>query len=247
MTGLDKSIKLNVNMIFNETVVLSIIMVGIAFTAASFISWWISIVFVIFAIVAVVKAYKTLFYTSIYGESAYLYNSVPLEVEEIVIGKIFAATFMSCVAGVTALAIIIMLLMVSGIEMTAMLDVTPLGETLLFSSNMGFAKIVAILPVELLNVLTSSVAMMTLLFCAISWVNADLGGGKSKTQRIIMAVFGVLAVDGILLNGISTVSDLFYLDYSLILSIVQIAINIVVVVFAYKATVKMLKEHYIVK
>lgn len=89
MSKLDKYIRLNIKMIGNCTGVACAMSLAIGLTAVNFAVIIFAVVFLGISIAALIKGYKRLYYTTLYEEAAYVYNSLPLDPKEVLAGKLF--------------------------------------------------------------------------------------------------------------------------------------------------------------
>ena len=110
MSMLDKCIKVNFTMVENEIGIICIM------AGASFLCLMGLLLVLIIPVLAavqcifVVKMYKKLFYTSLYGETALLSQSLPVSVEEMAVSRIFTAgTGLLMANVVTAVCLIIVI------------------------------------------------------------------------------------------------------------------------------------------
>ena len=94
MSKLDKYIRLNIKMTGNCTGVACAMSLAIGLTAVNFAVIIFAVVFLGISLAALIKGYKRLYYTTLYEEAAYVYNSLPLDPKEVLAGKLFAGSFM---------------------------------------------------------------------------------------------------------------------------------------------------------
>lgn len=232
LTPLDKVILANLKMIENE--------IGIACSLS--ICMLFSFLFIVFiiglpvefalAIYFFIKAYKKVFYTSIYGETAAFYHAFPINAKDYVVGKIsavFTGTFIYIV--VTLLCFVPFINLWNLIKDSIPWGVLSMKTTLQLS---------AALSLELIALIAVSLALITTIFLSITLYMEDKLIAYVPCRKGIFIVLTTFFCMTVL--HIETITDQIGLEYKLWIPLLQTAIAVVVTYFAGKKTIAVFEE-----
>lgn len=246
---MDKYIKLNLKLISGEIGAAAVMALASLLCLANILMAFIIIVIPIIALLVVIRAYKKLFWDGIYGKSAYLYNSLPLNTEEIVAGKLFAAWIMLLAYNLAAVCTILILLFAGDGMFSMMTDVMSGSKTTLIGVIAGQIDVdmmQLVLPVELLKAVTGTAVGAAIMFFGVVFANSQKGSG-SKSVRVIGAIILCIALAAVLTDGIGTITARIGIDYSVWLSLLQCIVNVVSVEILFKVIVNLMNKYYILK
>ena len=116
MNRLDRCIKLDFGMVQNEIGIMCVAAGGgIILSGLSLVLLLAVPVLLIVQIVFMIKMYKKLFYTSLYGETAAFYQSLPITTEEMTAGRIFTAGTGLLMANIVSIICLIIVVNTIGI------------------------------------------------------------------------------------------------------------------------------------
>lgn len=244
MKRLDKSISLNTKMITNEIGIACVTILAMALAAINLIMLLLWIVLGAIAVGVMVKAYKKLYYTSLYGNEAYMYNAIPLSVKEVAAGKIFAASLMliACNLAMLATCAIVMI--------SFTVDIYWAGERDIAWLLLGQAApelLPLALPIEALKLITGSILTSTVIFFGVVYANSQTGQCRSrgrKTMINLMTVVICLVLSAALNSGLSVVAELIGMDYSPVLPMIQTVINCAGVAALFTLSARIMEKKY---
>jgi len=227
LTQLDKVIITNLKMIENEigivcclslcalfSFLMIMLIVGIPFEVA-------------LAIYFLIKAYKKVFYTSIYGETAIFYNALPINPKDMVVGKITAVFIGTLIYTVVSILCFIPFLNIWQIIRES-LNWAPLN-------NSNAVLLTAALSLELLSLLAVSLAMITVVFLCVSLYMENKALRIPYFRKGLFIAFGFIVSETIL--NIATLADAVGIKYGLYIPVLQIVAAIGVTYFAGKKTI----------
>lgn len=190
----------------------------------------ISVIMMIMSIVVLVQqvlVYKKICYDSLYGSDAVLYNQFPVNGEETVAGKILAMAIVFLLE--IPFLLIPMMFLGDSYEMESFLMTVPLADT---GAGMLLSTISWII---------SGIAGEALILYAVIYYNTPWKE-SSKRTRLIFSV--ILVLVGMQLTGnLPEILEKF-LENSLLASAVQSVLSLAVLVAAFQAAVKRLKNSY---
>ena len=134
---MDKYIKLNLKMISGEIGAALVMALASLLCLANIFMAVIIIMIPTIALLVIIRACKKLFWDGIYGKSAYLYNSLPVNTEEMVAGKLFAAWVMLLAYNAAAFCTVLILLFAGDGMLSMMTDVMSGSRTTLIGVIAG--------------------------------------------------------------------------------------------------------------
>ncbi len=246
---MDKYIKLNLKMISGEIGAALVMALASLLCLANIFMAVIIIMIPTIALLVIIRACKKLFWDGIYGKSAYLYNSLPVNTEEMVAGKLFAAWVMLLAYNAAAFCTVLILLFAGDGMLSMMTDVMSGSRTTLIGVIAGQIDIDMmqfVLPVELLKTLTSSAVGPAIIFFGMVFANSQTGK-SSKAVRVIVAIILCIVLSAVLTGGIDTIVARLGIDYSVWLSLLQCCINVVSVEILFKSIVRLLNKYYLIQ
>lgn len=229
--NLDKCIRMNFKMVENEIAIASTMAIIMAFCLATLWLAVLSLIPLIVTAVYMVKMYKKLFYTSVYGETAATYQSLPASAAEMTAAKIFVAGLGSLISTLAYIIVLVILLFNYGSSL--MRDII----NLLDMGDLSYT-----LPLGVLNVVIAAFAQSALIFLAVAAYNSVINERKKGVYRFLI-VAGTCAVNLILSEG-DALFEKLGIDSLIIPSGAGIVIGLVVMVLCYRKTVKLMEERY---
>lgn len=250
MNRLDKSISLNTKMITNEIGIACVTILAMALAAINLIMLLLWIVLGAIAVVVMVKAYKKLYYTSLYGNEAYMYNAIPLSVKEVAAGKIFAASLMLLACNLAMLATCAIVIAMRSGMISFAVDIYWAGERDVAWLLLGQADpelLPLALPIEALKLITGSILTSTIIFFGVVYANSQTGQCRSrgrKTMINLVTVVICLVISAVLNSGLSVVVELIGMDYSPIQPLIQTVINCAGVAALFTLSARIMEKKY---
>lgn len=229
--NLDKCIRMNFKMVENEIAIASTMAIIMAFCLATLWLAVLSLIPLIVTAVYMVKMYKKLFYTSVYGETAGTYQSLPASAAEMTAAKIFVAGLGSLISTLAYIIVLVILLFNYGSSLMRdiinLLDVGDLSYTL---------------PLGVLNVVIAAFAQSALVYLAVAAYNSVKNEHKKGMYRFLI-IFAAYAVNLLLANSGSLLEKLG-IENLMIPSVVGIALGLAVMVVCFRKTVEFMEERY---
>ena len=238
MNRLDKCIKINFRMVSNEIGIMCVAGGAMCLCFLSLIMLIIIPVLAIVQLVFTVKMYEKLFYTGLYGETALLYQSLPVTWEEMTVSKIFTAGTGNLMAQ-----------LVTFICMAAGAGLSSFGEEFAdiffkaWSMTLETSGFQTLVPLNLLAAAASIYRMSAFILMAIVLYNSRPAGKRGDWSRVAAFVIG-----GAVHVAISSIDDLLHFlgapMTSLWVPVLCMAIDIVLTVVFYRVTVRKLYTCY---
>lgn len=235
---MDKFIRLNLSMVKGEICTVAGTSFAALLCAIPFGQIFIALVLMCISIGFLVRAYKKLYYTTMYGEGTIMYRALPISEEELTAAKVFSG-FLVSVAWQCA----IIFGMVSGIAL------------LNLGMNTGYSAYVIAELIEMLPSVENTVLLMCLsmtaasfyraaiFFLMVAWYNC-----RSKEQKNIWVKIGIVAVyiAAAYLGSKfgEVIAENFAVETVILSLILGSVVNIVIGAVACKLSVKTLKSKY---
>ena len=229
--NLDKCIRMNFKMVENEIAIASTMAIIMAFCLATLWLAVLSLIPLIVTAVYMVKMYKKLFYTSVYGETAATYQSLPASAAEMTAAKIFVAGLGNLISTLAYIIVLVILLFNYGSSL--MRDII----NLLDMGDLSYT-----LPLGVLNVVIAAFAQSALIFLAVAAYNSVKNKSRKGMYRFLI-IFAAYAVNLLLANSGSLLEKLG-IESLMIPSVVGIALGLAVMVVCFRSTVKFMEERY---
>jgi len=236
-TMLDKCIKANFRMVGSEIGIASVMGLLTAFFLSTFVLILVLFIPLIVTIVYIIKMYKKLFYTSLYGETAAMYQSLPVTASQMTAAKIFtAAAGNIIITAAYMLAITFAITFMGGTdgimsffsELTQIYaagDVAPAGLILLF-----------------INATISFFWIPALIFFSVAACQVSPGKGK-KGMRNFFIIISAYAVS-LLVDNVGSFLISAGLENLLIANGCGVVFGIAVLVICFQKTVNILERNY---
>lgn len=246
---IDKYIKLNLKMIGGEIGAAAVMALASLLCLANILLAFIIILIPTIALLVVMRAYKKLFWDCIYGKSAYLYNSLPVNTEEIVAGKLFAAWIMLLAYNLASVFTILILIFAGDGMFSMITDAMSNSRTTLVGVIAGAVDVNMmqfVLPVELLKAVTGAAVGAAIIFFGVVFANSRKGNA-SKSVRVFVAIILCIVLSVVLTDGIGTITARLGIDYSVWLSLLQCIVNVVSVEILFKGIVNLLNKYYLLQ
>lgn len=235
MSNIDKFIKLNLSMVKHEIGVAAGVCLGAVFCVIAFEQIFLGIILIAIFLGAVEKAYKKLYYVSLYEKGAMIYQTLPLRAGEVVTSKIFAGflTFLFCsLAAVVGMIVSIGFLgAANGFSVEFM--------SLLSNASYNFAEFKIMAPMMFLSIVINSFCQASVIFAAVTWHNVRMKENKSGFTKAI-AVF----VAAGLIYIIRKISSLLGADMVIWAYALEFAMGIIIGILAFRLSVKILKNDF---
>lgn len=237
-TMLDKCIKTNFKMVENEIAIACTMALVLVF---SFINLFIVIfspVPMIISLVFLYKMCKKVFYTSVFGETAATYQSLPVSTHEVVAAKIFVAGLGIFAADLSMFLVLAAVLgKLGGVSASDLM-----GALVILGGGAAVTQVSIALPLEFLVLVATCFCQSGIIFLAVAAYNT-MGGKSRRGLGGILAYLGPLAANYVMMRS-GEILSLLGISYGLWFPILKIVILAVILVFVYRRTVKMLEERY---
>ena len=233
-TMLDKCIKANLKMVENEIAIACTM--GVLLCLMRFWAIILGLIPIVIAAVFLWKMFRKLFYTSVFGETAATYQSMPVSTAEIVAAKIFVAGL-----GLIALNVSIVVIMavistnLGYSNLLGMLDGLGLGIN---SLNAGY-----ILALEFIAVVIECFWQAALVFLAVVIFNTLPEHSRKGFGGGVLVPVAAVGINYLFMN-ISSALEFIVLPYGILYPIIGITIGAVTLVIIFRLTVKTLEERY---
>ena len=238
MNRLDKCIKLNFGMVENEIGIMCVMAMGIILCGLGLTLLILVPVLAVVQVVFVVKMYKKLYYTSLYGETAVLYQSIPVSVEEMAVSRIFTAGTALLMANiVTVLCFVITMNMgtLAGSIFNLMLDIADI--------DWGDYSLESLLPLTFLASVSSIYRQSAYILAVVVIYNSLPEVRRKEGAKLI--TFLIAGAIHVALGSMDKLLKLLGAEQTdLWVPAVCILFDIVLTVVFYRITVKLLKEKY---
>jgi len=238
--NLDKCIRVNFKMVDNEIAAASCMSLFVVFCIMTLWLLVLAIVPLIVTFVYLFKMYKKLFYTSVYGETAVTYQSMPASAAEMTAAKIFVAGIGNIICVVTYIVVIAAFLFflggssLSGLIANIQKIVTDL------SADGGIAAYTLVL--AMVALIASTFMQSALIFLAVVAYQSVVREEKKGLYRFLI-ITGAYVINQ-LLGRSGTLLEKLGIDSLIIPAVIGIVLSIVVMVLCYRKTVKLLEEKY---
>lgn len=238
MTNIDKFIKLNLSMVKGEICTVAGTSFAAVLCAITFGQIFIAMVLMGVSIGFLFKAYKKLYYTTMYGEGTLMYRTLPIGEEEMTAAKVFCGFAVS-----VAWQCAIVLGMAVGI---ILLDVGPnTGH-----SAYVIAEVMEMLPpagnialIMFFSMTTASFYRAAIFFLMVTWYNCRIRVRRSGAAKAAI-VTAYLALSYLGQKFGETIEENFAVGSFIVVLILGSVLNIVIGAVACKLSVKVMKDRY---
>lgn len=238
MNKIDKCIKLNFAMVENEIGFLCVLGSAMIFCAVSPTMFFFIPIAAAVLMVFLIKMYKKLFYTSIYGETAPLYQSLPVTVEDMVISRIFTAgTGLLLAYAVTNILCILLALIVDLYDsiLDLLIEISEINPDI---SNIG-----ALLALALIKSALALYRQSAFVFMVIVLYNSF--PQRRRTRSIKVLAFVIAGAAHLAVENFDNLMELIGAEQAALwIPAVCIVLDIFLIVVFYRITVKKLKTKY---
>ena len=237
MSRLDKCIKLNFGMVENEIGIMCVMAMGTILCGLGLTLLILIPVLAVVQVVFVVKMYKKLYYTSLYGETAALYQSIPVSVEEMAVSRIFTAGTALLMANIVTVLCFVITMMgtLAGSIFNLMLDIADI--------DWGDFSLESLLPLTFLAFVSSIYRQSAYILAVVVIYNSLPEVRRKEGAKLI--TFLIAGVIHVALGSMDNLLELLGAEQAdLWVPAVCILFDIVLTVVFYRITVKLLKEKY---
>lgn len=237
MSRLDKCIKLNFGMVENEIGIICVMAMGTILCGLGLTLLILIPVLAVVQVVFVVKMYKKLYYTSLYGETAALYQSIPVSVEEMAVSRIFTAGTALLMANIVTVLCFVITMMgtLAGSIFNLMLDIADI--------DWGDFSLESLLPLTFLAFVSSIYRQSAYILAVVVIYNSLPEVRRKEGAKLI--TFLIAGVIHVALGSMDKLLELLGAEQAdLWVPAVCILFDIVLTVVFYRITVKLLKEKY---
>lgn len=237
MSRLDKCIKLNFGMVENEIGIICVMAMGTILCGLGLTLLILIPVLAVVQVVFVVKMYKKLYYTSLYGETAALYQSIPVSVEEMAVSRIFTAGTALLMANIVTVLCFVITMMgtLAGSIFNLMLDIADI--------DWGDFSLESLLPLTFLAFVSSIYRQSAYILAVVVIYNSLPEVRRKEGAKLI--TFLIAGVIHVALGSMDNLLELLGAEQAdLWVPAVCILFDIVLTVVFYRITVKLLKEKY---
>lgn len=232
--NLDKCIRANFKMVENDIAAASCMSIFVVLLLMTIFVSFLSLIPLFLTIVFLYKMYQKLFYTSVYGETAATYQSLPASAAEMTAAKIFVAGLGSIICGTTYAVVISILVMYFGAD--------GIGDIIWAFNQLGGGIAAAVLPLGIISLIVASFAQSALIYLAVAAYNSVKHGRKEKMYRVII-VAGAYVLNLLLVRSTSFFIDLG-IENLLLPEIASIVLSTAVMVACFRKTVEFMEERY---
>ncbi|MBR5230016.1 MAG: hypothetical protein IKW01_04085 [Firmicutes bacterium] len=232
---LDKCIKANFKMVGNEIGIASVMALVSVFCL---LSLWLIPMLVIslpVTVIYMIKMYKKLFYTSVYGEMAVTYQGLPVPAKENVAAKIFVAGAGIIICNTAYIGVLFLTVISFSQNSTGLKGIF---EVLAAAGN---ADMKYVLPLTAMEGIVGAFRIAALIFLTIAAFNS-LNGEKKGLHRFLIITVAFAA--NVLIGNISMLITKLNIDNFFILSSINLIIGAAMIVLCFRLTVKLLEEKY---
>lgn len=237
MSRLDKCIKLNFGMVENEIDIICVMAMGTILCGLGLTLLILIPVLAVVQVVFVVKMYKKLYYTSLYGETAALYQSIPVSVEEMAVSRIFTAGTALLMANIVTVLCFVITMMgtLAGSIFNLMLDIANI--------DWGDFSLESLLPLTFLAFVSSIYRQSAYILAVVVIYNSLPEVRRKEGAKLI--TFLIAGVIHVALGSMDNLLELLGAEQAdLWVPAACILFDIVLTVVFYRVTVKLLKEKY---
>lgn len=242
MNGLDKMIKANLLMIKNELIVyLALSAICEIFVVSTLmIVLFVPLIYIVMLLVIQYRIYKKLFYTSVFGEGAYLYNAFPVSAEEMVQSKVITVGLIQLIEVAVTVAMIGLAGFVGPLKGLSYMF-SDAFETGIYKMGWQF------FPVYYFNQNIVALGQALMIFYLIIMYNS---GTKRKGKKNLF-LLGICMFAGLMNVTVfqfdDFLADVFGITQSVIIQLINLFIGIVLVVLFYHLSVNRFKKKYELK
>lgn len=237
MNRLDKCIKLNFGMVENEIGIMCVMAMGIILCGLGLTLLILIPVLAVVQVVFVVKMYKKLYYTSLYGETAALYQSIPVSVEEMAVSRIFTAGTALLMANIVTVLCFVITMMgtLAGSIFNLMLDIADI--------DWGDFSLESLLPLTFLAFVSSIYRQSAYILAVVVIYNSLPEVRRKEGAKLI--TFLIAGAIHVALGSMDKLLELLGAGQTdLWVPAVCMVLDVVLTVVFYRITVKLLKEKY---
>lgn len=248
MSNFDKYLKLNIKMVSNETGIACVLSASTVLLLINPFMAIIIIPVILGSVIFLLNGYKKLYWTSMYKREAYLYNSLPVSAEEMVIAKISAGSFMLLMYNIIGNVLILLTVLVTGSSIDIDLGAAG-GSISLFNLLMSMQQtdlLYITLPAQLLDIIMTSVFTSSLVFFVVTFA-------VSRAEREpgmllwLAAAFMYFIASAAFNTGIEKLGQLFEAGVHIAAPLIKTFAGIIAVGLMYRLTVMLLKKEYMVR
>lgn len=238
---IDKYIKISANMIADSVVLAC----GINVAMYVMITRGMNVIILLpVSYLLILNAARKLFYTSLYGQEAMMYQSLPVSAEEIVLGKTFVMTAASTIYIMIILICSLASAVLSGqYEYMGSFDLPEFVAALWGIEYLNPFDIPYILTLGIGGFITGQFRFWILLFFGIAWYNSlpdSKKGGLAKLAALV-TIIGTEAGLEYMVRKITEMSGSIYWPPAEIAGIVS---DIIIAIILYRATLKLVGTRY---
>lgn len=240
-TMLDKCIKTNFKMVENEIAIACTMALVLAFSFINLFIVLLSPVPLIISVIFLYKMCKKLFYTSIFGETATTYQSLPASTREMAAAKVFVGGLGIFAADLSMFLVLAAVLgKLGGVSASDLM-----GALEILGGGTAVAQVSIALPLEFLVLVVTCFCQSGIIFMAVAAYNTM----REKNRhgfRGILVYLGPVAANYVMMRC-GEILSMLGLKYGLWFPALKIVIFAAALVFVYRRTVKMLEERYELK
>lgn len=242
MNSLDKWIKANFLLIKEEIVTYLVfsVVTGFFIVIPTMFGLFAPLIYMIVLLIIQYRIYKKLFYTSVYGDGAVLYNSFPVSVEEMVQGKVIVIGIVQLIEiTVTALIIIIsgFIGLFHGLS-CAVLDALEVGIGITGKSFFILCY---------LSINIAGIGQALMIFYMIIYHNSQKDSERNKAFLRLILVMLAMVINTMLFSMTSFFIDVLEMEPAIWMPILNLFVNIILLVLFYKLSVNRFKLKYELK
>jgi len=237
---LDSYIKTNFKLIDNEMGIACVV-VGAAFAfLSSFVGIFLLLPLACVSVYFVYKGLRKLFYDSVYGPSASLFQALPVTPLQMVSGKIFTAgVFLLLLPAVIVAAGALMAALTGG-------GLGNFVDSLLqnfIDEGAATAQLPLILAAEFLLVVAASFKEASVVFYGVASYQS-LPAHLKKWYMKILVIIEALAIQGFSVNAVDGLFTVAGLSYTVLRPLADACVQVAVLVILVKLTVKLVEKKY---
>lgn len=196
------------------------------------------LVFLVFPVVAVINAARKILFKSLYGNEAFIYQSLPVNSEEMVIAKVSVMTAISLI--MTSLLVIVTMFTTLYMSRETFPDYVAVLTGQEYLNEFHIPYIVA---AEIAGAVTGQLRMWLVIFAAIVWYNSRPDGQKNGLLKLFAGV-GVLMLECIIGLPTAVMTRMSGETYWLPAQAVSIVMNVIAVAVLCRYIVNRVSRHY---
>lgn len=232
--NLDKCIRVNFKMVDNEIAVAATMPILVVMCMMTIFLSVLSLIPIIVSFVYLFKMYKKLFYTSVYGETAATYQSMPVSAAEMTAAKIFVGGLGNIICGAAYIIVISIFVLYLGAD--------GFSDILYAFQSLGNGLDFYLLPVGVISLVIVAFAQSAMIFLAVVAYQSVVREEKKGLYRFLI-ITGAYVINQ-LLGRSGTLLEKLGIDSLIITAVIGIVLSMVVMVLCYRKTVKLLEEKY---